>query len=179
MAILKIARLGHPVLRQKAVPVPEKQIHEPAIQYLIRDMIDTLQDNEGAGLAAPQVHESLQIIVMDSLKKTRPSSPPKNPFVVLINPVISPLSKEIGEDWEGCLSIPDLRGMVPRYKQIKVQAFDPSGKPVSLKARDFQARVIQHECDHLHGTVYLDRMRNLDTLSFLREFSRFWVDQDE
>jgi peptide deformylase len=179
MAILKIARLGHPVLRKKAIRVPEKQIHEPAIQQLIQDMIDTLQDNEGVGLAAPQVHESLQIVVMESLKKTRSSSPSKNPFVVLINPVISPLSKEMSEDWEGCLSLPDLRGMVPRHKQIKVQAFDPSGKPVCFKARDFQARVIQHECDHLHGTVYLDRMRNLKTLTFLREFSRFWVDQDE
>jgi peptide deformylase len=179
MAILKVARLGNPVLREKAKPVPEGEISSPGIRSLIADMVETMREYGGAGLAAPQVHEPLQIIVIDALEVS--GKPPKKgaPLTVLINPALTVLSAETDEDWEGCLSIPDLRGLVPRHREIRVQAFDPSAKSVNFKARDFFARVVQHENDHLLGEVFLDRMRNFQSLTFLHEYSRYWVRHEE
>jgi peptide deformylase len=179
MAILKIARLGNLVLRKKAQPVPEKEIQKSDVQRLIRDMVATMREYEGVGLAAPQVHESLQIIVIESIEN--PDKPNKKPLPlsVLINPALTVLSEHAIEDWEGCLSIPDMRGLVPRPVEIKVQAYNPTGKPISFSARDFYARVIQHEYDHLVGRVYLDRMRSMASLTFLPEFSRYRLKKEK
>jgi peptide deformylase len=175
---LNVARLGNPILREKAKPVPEKDITSLEIQTLIRDMIETMREYGGVGVAAPQVHESVQIMVIDSLED--PDNPRKKntPLTVLINPALTIVSEQLVEDWEGCLSIPDMRGLVPRHREIKVQAFDPSGKTVSFVARDFLARVIQHEYDHLMGEVFLDRMRDFASLTYLQEFSKYWTHKE-
>jgi peptide deformylase len=158
MAILKIARLGNPVLRQKAQRIPEKEIRNPEVQQLIRDIIETMREYDGVGLAAPQVHESLQLIVMEAQEYSKKPAKRPAPPIILINPSLVILSKKISEDWEGCLSIPDLRGLVPRHTEIMVKAFNPAGKKIGFKAKGFFARMIQHEYDHLRGEVYLDRM---------------------
>ena len=179
MSILKVARLGHPVLREVAKSVPISEIPGSPIQGLIEDMIETMREYEGVGLAAPQVHESLQIAVIDALEYPETTRLSPTPLMVLINPTLTIISENSDEDWEGCLSIPDLRGLVPRYKLIKVQAYDKSGKVMEFKAQGLQGRVIQHEYDHLIGKVFLERMRSLESLCFLKEFSRYWKTKDE
>jgi peptide deformylase len=173
MAILKIAVLGNPVLRIPAEPV--KNIQAPEIQRLIDDMIETMREYRGVGLAAPQVHRSLQVALIEAEERTEGTRRPSTPPTVLINPRISPVTERMEEDWEGCLSIPDLRGKVPRYREIEVQAHDRQGRHQTFRAGDFSARVIQHEFDHLNGTVFLDRMKSFDTLTFLDEYARFWA----
>jgi peptide deformylase len=174
MAILKVARLGNPILRKVAEPVPVKSISRPGVQRLIQDMIDTMWEYDGVGLAAPQIHESLQIIVVDAMGYSRNPEAKRSAPAVLINPAISVISEKEINDWEGCLSIPDLRGLVPRYEEIKVQACDSAGKALNFHAQGFYARVIQHEHDHLMGRVFLDRMRTFESLTHLREFSKYW-----
>lgn len=173
MAILKIARLGHPVLRRVADPVPLEGIGAPQVQQLIDDLIETMVEHDGAGLAAPQVHVSQQIVVFEVQANPRYPDAPSIPLTVLINPTITPLTAEMAEDWEGCLSVPDLRGLVPRYTAVRIEAWDRRGQRLAHEVRDFHARVAQHECDHLQGTVYLDRMRSTQSLSFVREFLRY------
>ncbi len=146
-----------------------------SLQKFIDDMIETMKEYDGVGLAADQVHESMQIAVLEVAENPRYPNKPKVPLTVLINPKITPLTDEIEEDWEGCLSIPDLRGRVPRSKSIRVRAWDREGTPLEFDAVDFHARVIQHEWDHLNGKVYLDRMRDFSTLTFLPEFARYWM----
>jgi peptide deformylase len=175
MSILKVARLGHPVLREIAAPVSRREIQTASFQKFIDDMIETMKEYDGVGLAADQVHESKQTAVLEVAENSRYPNKPKVPLAVLINPKIFPLTDEMEEDWEGCLSIPELRGRVPRYKSIRVQAFDRNGKDLEFVAADFHARVIQHEWDHLHGKVYLDRMIDLSTLTFLTELARYWI----
>jgi peptide deformylase len=175
MSILKVARLGHPVLRKVTETVSQRELQSPALQQLVDDMIETMKDYDGVGLAADQVHESKQIAVLEVADNPRYPEKPRVPLTVLVNPTITPLSEDMEEDWEGCLSIPDLRGMVPRYKSIRVQALDRQGKETDFVADEFHARVIQHEFDHLNGKVYLDRMRNFSTLTFLQEFARYWM----
>jgi peptide deformylase len=121
------------------------------------------------------VHESRQIAVLEVADNPRYPEKPRVPLTVLVNPTITPLSEDLEEDWEGCLSIPDLRGKVPRYKSVRVQALDRQGKEIDFVANDFHARVIQHEFDHLNGKVYLDRMRDFSTLTFLQELARYWM----
>jgi peptide deformylase len=179
MSILKVARLGNPVLRQKAKPIPEAEIAAPEIRRLIADMVETMRAYGGAGLAAPQVHELLQVIVVDSQEDPENSRRKPTPLTILINPALTVLSEQIDEEWEGCLSIPDLRGRVPRHREIKVQAYHPTGKAISFKARNSFAHVIQHEYDHLMGEVFLDRMRSFQSLTFLSEYSRYWVRREE
>ena len=178
MSILKIAKLGHPVLRRVAQPVSPKEIGSPEIQRLSRDMVEAMREFEGVGLAATQVHHSVQIMAIEALGDPKNSKETSTPLTVLINPVITVVSENLEEGWEGCLSIPDMRGLVPRYKEIRVQAVDPSGRSIHIDAKDFFARVIQHEYDHLTGKVFLDRMRNLDSLTYLKEFSRYWQKPD-
>ncbi len=173
MAILKVARLGHPILRQVAATVAPSEVRRPETQRLIDDMIETMIEYDGAGLAAPQVHVSKQIAVYAVESNPRYPEAPSIPLTVLINPRITPLGEEQEEDWEGCLSVPDLRGKVPRFVRIRVEAIDRHGKAFEFTATGFHARVIQHETDHLFGKVYLDRMRSLESLSFLREFLRY------
>ena len=175
MAVLKVAHLGHPVLRQPAQPVPTDSIRSSEVQRLIGDMIETMREYDGAGLAANQVHTPLQIAVIEVLGNPRYPDAPEIPLAVVINPVVTPLGDEMEEGWEGCLSVPDMRGMVPRYRAVRLQCYDREGQRVDLIAKDFFARVIQHEADHLNGVVYLDRMRNLSTLSHTAEWNRHWL----
>jgi len=174
MAILKIAVLGNPVLRVPTEPVKNPQA--PDIQRLIDDMLETMREYNGVGLAAPQVHRNLQIITIEGDRAGGPAA--KEP-VVLLNPRFEVVSDRTAEDWEGCLSIPNLRGRVSRYAEIEVQAQDRRGKAVRFTAADFFARVIQHEYDHLQGTVFLDRMKSLETLTFLEEYARYWAKPEE
>jgi peptide deformylase len=172
MAILKVARMGHPVLRAKARALDRGEIKGVPIQRLIDDMIETMVEYHGVGLAAPQVHESVRIFVaaLDAGEEGEEAEP-----VVVINPDISVVGSDIVEDWEGCLSIPEIRGRVPRAREIRVRAMDRKGERIELRAHDFPARVIQHETDHLDGVLFFDRMRSFETLSFLEEYSRYWA----
>ncbi|MBI2876624.1 MAG: peptide deformylase [Candidatus Tectomicrobia bacterium] len=174
MSILKVARLGHPILRKVADPLPRGAISSPEIQRLIEDMIETMREHDGVGLAAPQVHVSKPILVLEVQENPRYPQAPQIPLQVLINPRLLSLSPEIVEDWEGCLSLIDFRGRVPRHREVNVQAYDRTGKEIQFTAKNFLARVIQHEYDHLIGKVFLDRMRDFETLSYLAEYQRYW-----
>jgi peptide deformylase len=175
MAILKVARLGHPVLRQQAQPVAVGMLRSPEIQQFIDDMIETMREYDGAGLAANQVHTLKQIAVIEVQANPRYPQAAPIPLMVIVNPVVTPLTEERDEDWEGCLSVPDMRGMVPRYTAVRLQCLDRSGQRVDIVAKDFFARVLQHETDHLNGIVYLDRMRDLATLSHIAEWQKHWL----
>jgi peptide deformylase len=172
MAILKVARLGHPVLRQPARPVPLDAIRSPETQRFIDDLIETMREYDGAGLAANQVHTLRQICVIEVLENPRYPDAPHIPLTVVINPIVTPLTEEMEDEWEGCLSVPDLRGLVPRYTAVRLQCHDREGQPVDLIAKEFFARVVQHETDHLNGVVYVDRMRDLSTLSHVAEWNK-------
>ena len=169
MSILKVARMGHPVLRTRARPLEPDEIGTPRIQRLIDDMFETMHDNEGIGLAGPQVHENIRLFVA-GVDDEEGMLPP----VVMINPEVTPIGSDVEEDWEGCLSIPDIRGRVSRAKDIQVRAFDRHGKKISMMADGFPARVIQHETDHLDGVLFFDRMTSFESLTFLDEYSRYW-----
>jgi peptide deformylase len=175
MAILKVCRLGHPVLRQVAEPVPVDVIGRPAFQQFIDDMIETMHEYDGVGLAAPQVHVSRQIAVLQVEKHPRYPDMPLVPLTVLINPRVTVLVQDTVDLWEGCLSIPDFRGLVPRCRELRVEALDRQGNPLDFLAKDFHARVVQHEYDHLQGKVYVDRMPSLETLCHLAEWQRYWL----
>lgn len=172
MSILKVARMGHPVLRVKTSALDRNAIRHATTQKLIDDMIETMTEYHGVGLAAPQVHEELRFFVaaLNGGDEDEPGEP-----IVLINPEITRVGSDVVEDWEGCLSIPDIRGRVPRAREIKVKALDRNGEKVELRAQNFAARVIQHETDHLDGILFFDRMRTFESLSFLEEYSRYWV----
>lgn len=178
MAILKVARLGHPVLRMKAEPVDPKEINAPAFQAFLDDMIETMREYDGVGLAAPQVHVSKQVFVYEVEKNPRYPEAAAIPLTIVVNPVIEKASAAKQDSWEGCLSIPEMRGLVPRHESLTLKGLDRRGKPLEIRAEGFHARVIQHEWDHLQGHVYPDRMRDLTTLSHLQEWMRYWV-QDE
>ena len=171
--ILKVARMGHPILRQEAEPIPPEQITDPEIQDFIDDMIETMYEYDGAGLAAPQVHVSTQIVVMEVSQHPRYPDAPAIPLTVYINPEITPLTEDMDEDWEGCLSVPGLRGRVPRYTKIRLRAYDRDGQRVDFIAEGFHARVIQHECDHLWGKLYIDRVQDTSSLMFMEEFMKY------
>ncbi len=177
MSILKVARLGNPVLRRVAENLPPDQLSSPLLQKLIDDMIDTMREYDGVGLAAVQVHEPKQVAVLEVADNPRYPQKARVPLSVLINPKITPVSEEMEEDWEGCLSVTELRGKVPRYKSIRVQALARDGKELDFVASGFHARVIQHEWDHLNGKVFLDRMSDLSTLTHLQEFARYWAEK--
>ena len=176
MAILKIARMGHPVLRRVAEPVAEPT--SPETRRLVADMVETLDDIGGAGLAAPQVHVSQRVVIFRvPLERTtgRPEDRPQD-LMALVNPVIEPLgeTQEIG--WEGCLSVPGLRGAVPRFARIRYRGTTPEGKAVDRIVEGFHARVVQHECDHLDGVLYPQRMTDLRLLVFNEEGARYPID---
>jgi peptide deformylase len=177
MAILKVARMGHPVLRAKARPLERGEIKSPVVQKLIDDMIDTMAEYRGVGLAAPQVHEGVRIFVAALDDDDEPDGEVEP--LAIINPEITVVGSDVVEDWEGCLSIPDVRGRVPRAREIKVRALDRKGARIELSAHDFPARVIQHETDHLDGVLFFDRMRTFETLTFLDEYARYWRATDD
>ena len=171
MAIRKVARLGHPVLRKEAQTVPEEAISGPEVQRLIDDMLETVEEYEGAGLAAPQVHVGLRIVVLQ-LSEERGME-------VWINPELTPLTDELHCSIEGCLSVPGLRGVVCRPAAVQVTALDRTGARFELALQGFPAVVAQHECDHLDGVVYVDKVET-GTLVFLEELRRFGTfDGDE
>jgi peptide deformylase len=174
MAILKVARMGHPVLRERARPLDAAEIGSPRIQRLIDDMFETMHDSQGIGLAGPQVHEGIRLFVAGVDDDESTMSP-----VVIINPEVSQVGPAVEEDWEGCLSIPDIRGRVSRAVDIRIRALDRHGKPISMTANGFPARVIQHETDHLDGVLFFDRMTSFESLTFLDEYSRFWSNSEE
>ncbi len=174
MSILKVARMGHPVLRARAREVDRSELKHASIQKLIDDLIDTMHEYHGVGLAAPQVHEGLRIFVAAIAAEDEEPLPPDAEPMVFVNPVISPLDAETYDDWEGCLSIPDVRGRVPRMRRIGVTALDRTGARIEITSHEFPARVIQHETDHLDGVLFLDRMRGFGTLTFLEEYARYW-----
>jgi len=175
MAILKVARLGHPVLRQVARPIPLDEIRSPEVQRLIDDMVETMREYDGAGLAANQVHVLRQVAVIEVAANPRYPDAPEIPLTVLINPIVAPLTEEQDEGWEGCLSVPDMRGVVPRFTAVRLQGYDREGRAIDVVAKEFFARVIQHETDHLNGIVYVDRMRDLRTLSHIAEWNKHWL----
>jgi peptide deformylase len=178
MAILKVAHMGHPVLRAKARPLEAAEIRSPAVQQLIDDMFETMSEYQGVGLAAPQVHESVRLFVAGFPGDSEDEDEQGVPQMTLINPEITIVGREVTEDWEGCLSIPQIRGRVPRARQIVVRAYDRNGKRTEIKASGFTARVIQHETDHLDGILFFDRMKSLESLTFLEEFTRYWSRRD-
>ena len=173
MAILKIARMGHPALRRRAEEVADPEA--PEIRRLVRDMIETMADAQGLGLAAPQVHAPRRVVVFhappaDADRET--GDPEEWKPTILINPVIEPLSDEMAYGWEGCLSVPGLRGEVPRHTSIRYRGLAPDGGAIDRAARGLHARVAQHECDHLDGILYPMRMTDLSRLVFESEFHR-------
>jgi peptide deformylase len=180
VAIRKIAQMGEPVLRRKADPIDPNQIGSTVIQTLIDDMVETMHDADGAGLAAPQVYESLQLCVIEVDKNPRYPQFEPIPLTVLINPVVTALvgsngsltPEESFQMYEGCLSVPGMRGQVVRPRKVRVQALDRAGTALDFVWDGFRAVVVQHETDHLLGTLYVDRA-DPKTLTFLREYERF------
>jgi peptide deformylase len=182
MAILKVSRLGHPVLRTVAKPIDPATITAPPVQRLIDSMFDTMREYSGVGLAAPQVHESLRIFVAGIRPKpigAEINGDDDMPLMALVNPEVTLVGASTELGWEGCLSIPDIRGRVLRAPEVKVKAFDRTGKSVAFTAKGFPARVIQHEFDHLDGVLFFDRMKTLESLSYLEEYDRYWVRHDD
>jgi peptide deformylase len=180
MSILKVARMGHPVLRSPTRPLDVSEVKSPRIQQLIDDLFETMHEYQGVGLAAPQVHEGLRLFVAGFAPGPEDEEGDRDsvPEMVLINPEVSFVGSDTVEDWEGCLSIPDIRGKVPRARQIVARALDRRGKRIEVRASGFTARVIQHETDHLDGVLFLDRMREFQTLTFFEEFGRYWSGHD-
>ncbi|HEX3776892.1 MAG TPA: peptide deformylase, partial [Polyangiaceae bacterium] len=174
MAIRKIAQLGEPVLRQRAAAIDPREIGSERIQTLIEDMIETMHDADGAGLAAPQVYESIQLCVIEVDQNPRYPQFEPIPLTVLINPIVTPLVGNSGalapEDsfqmYEGCLSVPGMRGQVSRPRKVRVEALDRTGNALDFVWESFRAVVVQHETDHLNGTLYVDRV-DPRTLSFM------------
>jgi peptide deformylase len=170
MSLLKIARMGHPVLLQRAAEVMEPD--GPEIAALIRDMAETMEDAGGVGLAAPQVFTSLRLFIYE-IPALRAGEEEAVEMTAVINPVVTPLDDEIELGWEGCLSIPGLRAAVPRYRNIRLTGFDAAGKPIDKTISGFEARVVQHETDHLNGVLYPMRMSDFRYFGFNEETLRY------
>jgi len=169
MSILKVAHMGHPVLRNRAERLEKSDLRNPLVQKLIDDMIDTMHEYNGVGLAAPQVHEDLRLFV--AMLDDDPGE--DGEAVAIVNPEIVPAGDARHDGWEGCLSIPDIRGLVPRFTSITVRGMDRHGKALELPLSKFPARVVQHETDHLDGVLFLDRMTTMQSLTYLEEYSRY------
>ena len=176
MALLKIARMGNPVLRARATEIPDPSA--PAVRQLVEDMIETMEDAGGTGLAAPQVHVPLRLVVffVGPERLTDLPDDTEQPLTALINPVIEPLGDERAFGWEGCLSVPGLRGVVPRHLRIRYRGVGLDGRPIEREAAGFHARVVQHECDHLDGILYPQRISDLRLLFFNEELQRHPID---
>ena len=168
MAILKIARMGHPVLMTPARAVADPT--DPAVHALINDMVETMLDAPGIGLAAPQVHVPARIVVFHVPEGRGGSA--GVPLTALINPVIEPVGEDMAEGMEGCLSLPEMAGTVPRHTHIRYRALNPDGSTLEREATGFHARVVQHECDHLDGILYPMRMTDLSKLGYADEMAK-------
>jgi peptide deformylase len=169
MSILKVARMGHPVLRQPAAPINPKDITGPEVQRLIRDMLETMLEYNGVGLAAPQVHVPRRLVLCGGGE----DEDGKLIMRVLINPEIEPTTEQTAGMWEGCLSVPGMRGYVERPSAVDVKAFNEKGERVELALSGFPAVVVQHECDHLDGTLYVDRLKDSRLFAYEEEAERF------
>lgn len=172
MTIRKIAQIGHPVLRRQATPVPVEIIGSAQFQTLIDDLIETMRDAGGAGLAAPQVHEPYQLCAIEVRANPRYPYKPDIPLTVLINPVVTPLGDATYPSYEGCLSVPNLRGLVPRSRSVHVEALDRDGAPIVQTLHGLTAGTYQHEVDHLNATLFVDRVVDSATLTTWAEFDR-------
>ena len=179
MALLKIARMGNPVLRARAAAVADPTA--PSVRRLVDDMIETMADAGGTGLAAPQVHVASRIVVffVGPERLTGLPGDTEAALTVLVNPVIEPVGNERAFGWEGCLSVPGLRGVVPRHLRIRYRGLDLDGSPIEREAAGFHARVVQHECDHLDGILYPQRMTDHRLLMFAEELTRHPIDLAE
>lgn len=172
MTILKIAPIGTPVLRQRAREVTAQELSTPALQAFIDDLVETMHDAAGAGLAAIQVYRPIRIVAIEVRDNPRYPYKPNIPLTILVNPVLTPLSEERFDNYEGCLSVPDLRGVVSRFAELRVQALDRHGAPVDTVVRGVTAGTFQHEADHLDGTLFIDRVTDSTTFTTWKEFSR-------
>jgi len=179
VAVLEVAKLGNPILRKIAASITADECHDPDFQTFLDDMIETMEKMDGIGLAAPQVGQSKQLVILKSTGNNRYPDAPDHPLMILVNPKLTNHSEEIIEGWEGCLSVEDLRGKVWRHNKITVSAFDREMNPISFEAEGFLAVVLQHEIDHLLGKVFLDRMRDFSTLTHLAEFEQYWRAPEE
>ena len=164
MAIKTVLRMGDPILLQQAQPV--EQFNTPELHALIQDMQDTMEHMIGAGIAAPQIGVSLQVVIFGVGSNPRYPDAEQVPYTVLINPVLTPIQDEMEDDWEGCLSVPGMRGIVPRHTRLHYAGFDQFGNPIDRLVSGFHARVVQHECDHLIGVLYPMRIKNLKDFGF-------------
>ena len=164
MAIRTVLRMGHPVLRQVATPVD--RFGTPELRELVRDMDDTMRALNGAGIAAPQIGVSLRVVIFEVTKNPRYPRAEAVPYTVLVNPVLKPVGDEQEDGWEGCLSVPGLRGLVPRYRSLHYRGFDLDGRPIDRTVSGFHARVVQHEVDHLDGILYPMRVPDLRNLGY-------------
>jgi len=166
MTIRDILKMGDPRLLRTAQLVPTEMFGSPELQQLIADMFDTMHAADGVGLAAPQIGVDLQLVLFGFEDSDRYPDAPSVPQTVLINPVITPLDDNQEDGWEGCLSVPGLRGMVPRWSRIRYEGFDPDGNKIVREVDDFHARVVQHECDHLWGTLYPMRVKDFTQFGY-------------
>ncbi len=167
MAIRDVLRMGHPVLRERAKPV--ETFGTPELHALLQDMKDTMAHKIGAGLAAPQIGVGQRIVIFGVDKNPRYPDAEEVPFTVLVNPKLVMLTREVEEDWEGCLSVPGMRGVVPRYTKLRYTGFDIDGNPIERVAEGFHARVVQHEVDHLDGILYPQRITDMSKFGFNEE----------
>ncbi len=172
MSLLKIATIGHPVLREKARDVTRDELVRPATQAFIDDLVETMRDARGAGLAANQVHTPIRICAIEVENNPRYPYKPNIPLTILVNPVLEPVGDELFGNYEGCLSVPDLRGEVFRHVEVRVRAWDREGKDLDFVARGLSAGTYQHEVDHLVGKLFVDSVRDTTTLSTWKEFER-------
>ena len=163
--IREVLKMGDPRLLEKSQPV--EAFGTPQLRELIADMRDTMTDLNGAGLAAPQIGVPLRVVIFGVKRNPRYPDAEEVPDTVLINPVITPLGEETEEDWEGCLSVPGMRGVVPRFKRLRYRGFDESGNPIDRSVEGFHARVVQHEYDHLDGILYPMRIRDMSKFGFV------------
>lgn len=176
MSILKTARMGHPVLQKRARELTKEEVNSLRIQQLIKDMHETMKEYSGIGLAATQVHESLQLAIIEfSDESERYPNQGGQSFTVFINPKITVLDEALQGYWEGCLSVPELRGFVERPRKVQVDYWDETGKSQTLVAEGFLATVVQHELDHLEGILFVERLRDYKKLMFTEEFERHWA----
>jgi peptide deformylase len=164
MGVREILKMGDPRLLRIAQPV--REFDTPELHALVDDLFETMEAANGAGLAAPQIGVDLQVVIFGFAHNQRYPDAPPVPLTVLVNPVVTPLGDAQEEDWEGCLSVPGLRGKVPRYTRIRYTGFDPKGSPIEREAEGFHARVVQHECDHLIGTLYPMRVRDFTQFGY-------------
>jgi peptide deformylase len=180
MAIRKIARLGHPVLREKTREVTREEISSPELRRLVKDMIETMHEYGGVGLAAPQVHESVRLAIIEyDADQGRYEIGDSQPLLVIWNARLKVLDPTLSGFWEGCLSVPGMRGYVERPSKIEVNYLDERGKPQTLVAEGFLATVFQHELDHLDGVVYVDRITDTKRFAFTEEYARYHVEDGE